>query len=206
MRIPKHIGIIPDGNRRWAVQHGLQKQEGYSYGLAPGLALFRQAAAYGIEEISYYGFTVENCKRPKTQQQAFQKACVDAVEMLKGEAAGLRVVGNTQSDCFPKALLPYTERTYLGHGSGTRVNFLVNYGWEWDLFDGTKDKRAWHSRDVSRIDLVIRWGGRLFAGPMRVCGFLCGGCAMAGFCPTASGRGPGLVRSAGCDPGRIILH
>ncbi|MFQ7281995.1 MAG: dihydroorotate dehydrogenase, partial [Christensenellales bacterium] len=33
MRIPKHIGIIPDGNRRWAVQHGLQKQEGYSYGL-----------------------------------------------------------------------------------------------------------------------------------------------------------------------------
>ena len=49
MRIPKHIGIIPDGNRRWAVQHGLQKQEGYSYGLAPGLALFRQAAAYGIE-------------------------------------------------------------------------------------------------------------------------------------------------------------
>ena len=108
MRIPKHIGIIPDGNRRWAVQHGLQKQEGYSYGLAPGLALFRQAAAYGIEEISYYGFTVENCKRPKTQQQAFQKACVDAVEMLKGEAAGLRVVGNTQSDCFPKALLPYT--------------------------------------------------------------------------------------------------
>ena len=60
---------------------------------------------------------------PKTQQQAFQKACVDAVEMLKGEAAGLRVVGNTQSDCFPKALLPYTERTYLGHGSGTRVNF-----------------------------------------------------------------------------------
>ena len=128
---------------------------------------FKQKTAYEIEEISYYGFTVENCKRPKTQQQAFQKACVDAVEMLKGEAAGLRVVGNTQSDCFPKALLPYTERTYLGHGSGTRVNFLVNYGWEWDLFDGTKDKRAWHSRDVSRIDLVIRWGGM-----RRLSGFL----------------------------------
>ena len=176
MRIPKHIGIIPDGNRRWAVQHGLQKQEGYSYGLAPGLALFRQAAAYGIEEISYYGFTVENCKRPKTQQLAFQKACVDAVEMLKGEAAGLRVVGNTQSDCFPKALLPYTERTYLGDGSGTRVNFWVNYGWEWDLFDGTKDKRAWHSRDVSRIDLVIRWGGM-----RRLSGFLPVQCVYADF-------------------------
>ena len=48
MRIPKHIGIIPDGNRRWAVQHGLQKQEGYSYGLAPGLALFRQAAEHRL--------------------------------------------------------------------------------------------------------------------------------------------------------------
>ena len=51
MRIPKHIGIIPDGNRRWASQAGLEKKDGYAHGLAPGLELLRLAAAAGVEEI-----------------------------------------------------------------------------------------------------------------------------------------------------------
>lgn len=34
MRIPKHIGIIPDGNRRWAKRAGLEKQDGYAHGLS----------------------------------------------------------------------------------------------------------------------------------------------------------------------------
>ena len=54
---PRHIGIIPDGNRRWAVEKGMKKQDGYEYGLLPGLKLFRMAKQYGIEEITYYGFT-----------------------------------------------------------------------------------------------------------------------------------------------------
>ena len=71
-RIPKHIGIIPDGNRRWARQNGLRKEEGYAYGLEPGLKLLRAARNYGIQELTYYGFTVDNCKRPKEQVSAFQ--------------------------------------------------------------------------------------------------------------------------------------
>ena len=39
MRIPNHIGIIPDGNRRWAQGAGMEKQEGYAHGLAPGLVV-----------------------------------------------------------------------------------------------------------------------------------------------------------------------
>ena len=43
------------------------------------------------------------------------------------------VVGNSNSKMFPKELLPYTaERQSFGKG-GIKVNFLVNYGWEWDL-------------------------------------------------------------------------
>ena len=41
MRIPNHVGVIPDGNRRWARQAGLEKQEGYSHGLGPGLELLK---------------------------------------------------------------------------------------------------------------------------------------------------------------------
>jgi len=71
MRIPNHVGIIPDGNRRWARQAGLEKQEGYSHGLGPGLELLKLARQAGIREITYYGFTTDNCRRPSEQVQAF---------------------------------------------------------------------------------------------------------------------------------------
>ena len=162
---PKHIGIIPDGNRRWAKKHGMNKEDGYEYGLLPGLRLLRQAKVCGIEEITYYGFTVDNCKRPAVQFDAFQRACIDAVELLKQEGADLLVIGNTNSKCFPDALLPYTERTPV-NGGGIRLNFLVNYGWEWDMSHMCLDGRP-YSSDISRVDMVIRWGGM-----RRLSGFL----------------------------------
>jgi undecaprenyl diphosphate synthase len=162
---PKHIGIIPDGNRRWAKDHGMNKQDGYEHGLLPGLKLLHLAKECGIDEITYYGFTVDNCKRPTEQFKAFQQACVDAVKLLTREGADLLVIGNSESKCFPEQLLPYTTRTPV-NGGGIKVNFLVNYGWQWDLshiqVDGTP-----YSTDISRIDLVIRWGGM-----RRLSGFL----------------------------------
>lgn len=162
---PKHIGIIPDGNRRWAVEHGMEKQDGYAYGLEPGLQLMQQAREKGIEEITYYGFTVDNCKRPKEQFVAFQKACVEAVEMLTKEGADLLVIGDCESKCFPKELTEFTTRTPI-HGGGVRVNLLVNYGWQWDLSHMQVDGRPFSS-DISRIDLLVRWGGM-----RRLSGFL----------------------------------
>ena len=162
-RIPKHIGIIPDGNRRWATENGLNKEDGYTYGLEPGLRLLRAAQRIGVQELTYYGFTVDNCKRPKKQVAAFSKACVQAVKMIEQENAELYVIGNAASPCFPVELLPYTSRERSSdRGKGIlRVNFLVNYGWEWDM------KNDWASREIPRIDLVIRWGGMC-----RLSGFL----------------------------------
>lgn len=159
MRIPKHVGIIPDGNRRWAKAKGMKKEDGYEYGLAPGLRLLKEARRYGIEELTYYGFTVDNCKRPKEQVTAFSEACVEAVRMIENEDVSLLVVGNTKSLYFPKELLPYTNRQ---HEKGKmKVNFLVNYGWMWDLQNGLC------SKEISRIDMIIRWGGMC-----RLSGFL----------------------------------
>lgn len=167
MRIPNHIGIIPDGNRRWAVENGLSKEEGYSKGLDPGLKLFKLCEEVGVKEITYYGFTMDNTKRPRNQRIAFTNACVEAVKMLAKENASLLVVGNTQSEMFPKSLIPFTiKRQNFGKG-GIKVNFLVNYGWQWDLKDYfVSDKKNPNimelikTRDISRIDLIIRWGGR----------------------------------------------
>ena len=108
-RKPMHIGIIPDGNRRWAEQHKLSREAGYAYGLKPGLLLLQQAKTYGIQEITYYGFTVDNCRRPKEQVQAFQQACVQAVHDLATEGVDLLVIGNTDSKCFPEELKKYTK-------------------------------------------------------------------------------------------------
>lgn len=177
-RLPKHIGIIPDGNRRWAQYNNMSKEMGYPYGLEPGLRLYEICLSLGIKELTFYGFTQDNTKRPSIQTVAFRKACVDAVNMLSNRDASLLVIGDTESPLFPQELIPYTKkRKVFGRGS-IKINFLVNYGWKWDLgflqkvVDKSKiTKRNFinliASSDLSRIDLIIRWGGR-----RRLSGFL----------------------------------
>ena len=77
------------------------------------------------------------------------------------------MLGNTKSSVFPREFLPYTTRRSFGKG-GMKINFLVNYSWEWDfgLKDGLLGEKL-KTAEVSRIDLIIRWGGR-----RRLSGFL----------------------------------
>ncbi len=177
MRLPEHIGIIPDGNRRWAINNGLKREKGYKSGLKPGLQLYKLCKKEGIKEITFYGFTMDNTKRPSEQTKAFRNACVNAVKMLANENASLLVVGNTDTKMFPDDLRQYTEeRSIFGNGN-IKVNFLVNYGWHWDLSNlfkynnNYRNKNAVHnslkSNKISRVDLIIRWGAR-----KRLSGFL----------------------------------
>jgi undecaprenyl diphosphate synthase len=174
LRLPKHIGVIPDGNRRWATLLGKPASTGYTEGLDPGYQLFKLIQKAGIQEVTYYGFTMDNTKRPSVQTKAFIAACIQGVKILSKEDADLLVVGNSSSKAFPKELRPYVgERKRFGKG-GVKVNFLVNYGWEWDLGElrSVSSNRASvqkniKSAEISRIDLIIRWGGR-----RRLSGFL----------------------------------
>ncbi|WDV44778.1 polyprenyl diphosphate synthase [Clostridiaceae bacterium M8S5] len=171
MRIPNHIGIIPDGNRRWAKQNGLSKEQGYDRGLNPGIEIFKLCKEIGINELTFYGFTMDNTKRPSVQTKAFTNACINAVTMLHKHDAQLLVVGNTNSKMFPEELLPFTQNKKFGKGT-VKVNFLVNYGWQWDLMDvknniGKNINEMIKSKSIPRMDLIIRWGGR-----RRLSGFL----------------------------------
>lgn len=158
--LPRHIGFIPDGNRRWAIDHGLSKEAGYAHGINPGLLLYEQCKEYGIKEISIYCFTRDNTKRPSIQKQAFSEATVSfALDARRG--AALLVVGDETSMQFPQPLKKFRQR----QGTGIQVNLLVNYGWEWDLA-GLKNGGL-HSDEVSRLDLIVRWGGG-----RRLSGFL----------------------------------
>lgn len=160
-RLPRHIGFIPDGNRRWAVQHGLGKEKGYASGVAPGFALFEACTALGVEEVSVYGFTQDNTRQPIAQANRFQAACVAFAGAISKRDAAWLVVGDETSKQFPVELAAFRTR----QGDGMKVNLLVNYGWEWDL-DGLKDGGL-RSADVSRLDLIVRWGGG-----RRLSGFL----------------------------------
>lgn len=160
-RLPHHVGFIPDGNRRWALGKGLSKEAGYAYGVEPGLVLFETCRSLGIEEVSVYGFTQDNTRRPSAQKEAFRDACTKFALEIVRRGAALLVVGNEESDEFPHALKPYRTRV----GNGIRVNFLINYGWQWDV-EGIRHG-ALRSNDVSRLDLIVRWGGG-----RRLSGFL----------------------------------
>lgn len=174
-RIPRHIGVIPDGNRRWARGRGLEPGKGYGAGVEPGVRMLCECIALGIEEISVYGFTMDNTKRPREQRIAFSEACVRLATAAIEHDVALRVVGDHTSAMFPQELTPLALKR---HGNGRlKVNLLVNYGWNWDIQTAVssanegREKRPFQemlaSRDVSRIDLVVRWGGM-----RRLSGFL----------------------------------
>jgi undecaprenyl diphosphate synthase len=143
------------------MDHGLTKEAGYAKGIAPGLALYEKCKESGIKEVSIYGFTQDNTKRPSIQKQAFSEACVAFAFEIARRGAALLVVGDETSTQFPVVLKEFRQR----RGVGMKVNLLVNYGWEWDLA-GLKNGGL-RSDEVSRLDLIVRWGGG-----RRLSGFL----------------------------------
>lgn len=160
-RLPRHIGFIPDGNRRWAAGRGLPKQDGYEHGIGPGVALYELCRDAGIGEISIYCFTKDNLKRPSVQAGAFRQATVAFADAIAQRGAAMLVVGDMRSPHFPPELVRYERR----QGAGMKVNLLVNYGWDWNL-DGLRSGTL-RSDAVSRMDLIVRWGGG-----RRLSGFL----------------------------------
>jgi undecaprenyl diphosphate synthase len=161
MVVPRHIGLIPDGNRRWAKRRGLPAEAGYEHGIAPGLSLFDLCQQAGIDEVSVYGFTQDNTRRPTRQTLQYRKAVVEFARRAHERGAAVLVVGDDRSSQFPEELAQFRTRSE----GRTRLNLLANYGWGWDL-DGLRGGEL-RSAQISRIDLIVRWGGG-----RRLSGFL----------------------------------
>lgn len=173
-RLPQHVGFIPDGNRRWADARGLPRQAGYDAGIEPGLRLLDYCQQLGIAEMSAYAFTKENVRRPGPQVSAFRDATVAFALAAVDAGAALLVVGDAHSPLLPDALRPFAERRGPGR---IRFNLLANYSWKWDLTGAARPRGLpLRSAGVSRVDLVMRWGGR-----QRLSGFLPIQCAYADF-------------------------
>ena len=120
--IPRHVGFIPDGNRRWAMERGLPKEAGYAHGINPGLLLYEKCRECGINEASIFCFTQDNTRRPSIQKQAFSAASVAFALEIARRGAALLVVGDETSPQFPKVLKEFRQR----RGAGLKVNLLIN--------------------------------------------------------------------------------
>jgi undecaprenyl diphosphate synthase len=99
-RLPRHIAIVMDGNRRWAKKRGLPSSAGYSFGAEN----FRKIATYckniGIEYLTVYAFSTENWKRSEEEVSSImtllEKYLNEAVEKMEKEGIKLNIMGNTE--------------------------------------------------------------------------------------------------------------
>lgn len=112
--IPKHVAVIPDGNRRWAKFRGLAPQFGhYRAGSYSNIeSLLKEAKRIGVKYISIWGFSTENWRRSKTEKKAIFDLLLGGVERFmkfaKENKMRFRHIG--RKDRLPKNLIKALER------------------------------------------------------------------------------------------------
>lgn len=133
--LPRHIAIIPDGNRRWATQRGLQAWEGHEAGATNTEKLIREAQRLGIREISFWGSSLENLtKRPVLESQAllriyemYFKKLLESEDIHKDEVH-IRFIGHWEEQ-FPNSLkeVMYSCLEATNGYSKHYLNFFLAY-------------------------------------------------------------------------------
>jgi undecaprenyl diphosphate synthase len=69
-KVPEHIGVIMDGNGRWAKKRGLPRKFGHREGAQTFRTITRHAKKLGVKYITFYAFSTENWKRPQDEVEA----------------------------------------------------------------------------------------------------------------------------------------
>lgn len=185
--LPVHVGIIMDGNGRWAKQRNLPRTMGHKEGLAAAKRIVAEAARLGIKYVTLYTFSTENWKR--TQEEVGY-----LMNLIRGHLRsefdfyrqnGIRVlhIGNmTGLPADVQAEILKVGRD-TAHFTGLTVVLAINYGGRDELVRGTQklirqgispdavtEKTLAESFDLPElpdVDLLIRTGGE-----MRLSNFL----------------------------------
>lgn len=95
--LPRHVGIIMDGNGRWARKRGLPRSAGHSAGAAVLKTITEFASEIGIRYITAYAFSTENWKRPKEEVDALMDlllAYLKDKKLLEGNQVRLKFIGD----------------------------------------------------------------------------------------------------------------
>mgnify|MGYP001768865078 CR=1 FL=1 len=131
-KLPSHVGIIMDGNRRWAKNHGLPAASGHSR----GAEVFKNIAKYcnkvGFEHLTVFAFSTENWKRSAEEVSAlmflFKKYLKNVMRDFKSENMQIKFLGDiSKFSSDIKDLISTIEQETSGR-SGLKLNIAMNYG------------------------------------------------------------------------------
>ncbi|HPS87016.1 MAG TPA: polyprenyl diphosphate synthase [Spirochaetota bacterium] len=177
--IPRHVGIIMDGNGRWAKQRNIPRSEGHKAGADVIEPLMDCAIELGIKAVSLYAFSVENWVRPVSEIKGlwdlleyFFSNKLDAIKEKKVQirhSGSLSKLPPSTRNTIKKAV----EETSMNRG--LILNFCVNYGGrqeivravnEWSLKSGSGEKltekkleKYLYTTGMPELDLLIRTSG-----------------------------------------------
>lgn len=130
-RLPKHVAIIMDGNRRWAKKRGLPAIEGHRRGMIALRHVTRAASDLGVPILTVYGFSTENWRRDSTEISLLLDLCVffaqNEFAELQRNNVRVNVIGNYRAlpRASREALDGLQERTAAN--TGLLLNLAVNY-------------------------------------------------------------------------------
>lgn len=143
--LPKHIGIIMDGNGRWAKQRGLNRWDGHKEGANVFRKICDYACEIGIESITFYAFSTENWRRPPEEVAAI----MELFREYLGEAEdrenenlqkGMRMHFIGRRDDMPDDIVSLMETAEENSKDATKidVNIAINYGGRLEIVDAVK--------------------------------------------------------------------
>lgn len=141
-RIPVHIGIIMDGNGRWAKNRGKTRIHGHQEGARRVKTVVRFANDLGVKHISLYAFSVENWARPSFEVSALMRLIrayiVRERNDLHAEGVKFRLLGRLE-ELAPEIIRQADISTELmKNNPGLSLNLCINYGGRAEIVDAVK--------------------------------------------------------------------
>lgn len=185
-KLPTHVAIILDGNRRWAKQRGLPAKKGHYYGIYKALwPLVLDAPAQGIKYLTVWGFSTENWNRNADELEylfkLFERGIRNRINKLNHAGIRIRAIG--QLDRFPESLQQALTDAIARTKNNTKMTFTMalSYGGRQEIVDAAQklvDRKAdkitpelvtsaLYDPDLPDIDLLIRTSGE-----KRLSGFM----------------------------------
>lgn len=174
-----HLGVIPDGNRRYAESHGLTNRKAYKKAKNVITSIGEQLEDRGIDEVTFYLLSEENLRRDSEELDTLfdlALAYADEIADQYGENGFSLNWSSTNPDALPAELrekLRSVEREFDGD---KKVNLLISYSGKNDILNAARelkqngsavneDSFVEHLQVSSDIDFVIRTGDN----PRREC-------------------------------------
>ncbi len=130
--IPRHIGIIMDGNGRWAAQRALPRSAGHREGARAVQRTLQAAEAMGIKYLTLYAFSTENWTRPREEISTLMELLEKTLTEYQKSAnkKNWRILISGERDRLPAAILAKMDSLVqaTAQNKGLTINLALNYG------------------------------------------------------------------------------